>query len=91
MILQFTEPQQIENLYPLTLTRPAADLRCGILTVAEKWMHDLDVPANNTGFITRDYLQHPDARLTTLQKPIKIQSPCKSTEAPSPIPASLRK
>jgi UDP-N-acetylglucosamine diphosphorylase/glucosamine-1-phosphate N-acetyltransferase len=29
-------------------------------------MHDLDVPANNTGFITRDYLQHPDARFNNI-------------------------
>jgi UDP-N-acetylglucosamine diphosphorylase/glucosamine-1-phosphate N-acetyltransferase len=68
MILQFTEPQQIENLYPLTLTRPAADLRCGMLTVAEKWMHDLGVPANNTGFITREYLQHPDGRFNNIHE-----------------------
>jgi UDP-N-acetylglucosamine diphosphorylase/glucosamine-1-phosphate N-acetyltransferase len=68
MILQFTEPQQIENLYPLTLTRPAADLRCGMLTVAEKWMYDLGVPANNTGFITREYLQHPDGRFNNIHE-----------------------
>ena len=57
MILQFIEPENIANLYPLTLTRPAADLRCGILTIAEKWMHDLGVQQTETGFITRDYLQ----------------------------------
>lgn len=68
MILQYTEPQQIENLYPLTLTRPAADLRCGMLTVAEKWMHDLGAPANNTGFITREYLQHPDGRFNNIHE-----------------------
>ncbi|MFM6952171.1 MAG: putative sugar nucleotidyl transferase [Bacteroidota bacterium] len=57
MILQFIEPQTIENLYPLTLTRPAADLRCGLLTIAEKWAHDLGVSKTNCGFITRNYLQ----------------------------------
>jgi len=57
MILQFVEPENIANLYPLTLTRPAADLRCGILTIAEKWAHDLDVAKSEIGFITRDYLQ----------------------------------
>ena len=57
MILQFIEPENIANLYPLTLTRPAADLRCGMLTIAEKWMHDLGVESTETGFITRDYLQ----------------------------------
>lgn len=57
MILQFIEPQHIANLYPLTLTRPAADLRCGILTIAEKWIHDLGTDVSDVGFITRDYLQ----------------------------------
>jgi UDP-N-acetylglucosamine diphosphorylase/glucosamine-1-phosphate N-acetyltransferase len=57
MILQFTEPENIANLYPLTLTRPAADLRCGILTIAEKWAHDLGAAKTEVGFITRDYLQ----------------------------------
>lgn len=57
MILQFIEPQTIENLYPLTLTRPAADLRCGLLTIAEKWANDLGVSKSHCGFITRNYLQ----------------------------------
>ena len=57
MILQFVEPENIENLYPLTLTRPAADLRCGILTVAEKWMRDLSISSEDVGFITRNHLQ----------------------------------
>lgn len=66
MILQFIEPQHIANLYPLTLTRPAADLRCGILTIAEKWMHDLAIDASNVGFITRDYLQTNGSPYPTL-------------------------
>ena len=41
MNLSFFESKDIANLYPLALTRPAADLRCGILTVAEKWAWDL--------------------------------------------------
>ncbi|MFM1791903.1 MAG: hypothetical protein RLZZ252_257, partial [Bacteroidota bacterium] len=39
--IRFFESTHIANLYPLTLTRPAADLRCGILTIAEKWAMDL--------------------------------------------------
>jgi UDP-N-acetylglucosamine diphosphorylase/glucosamine-1-phosphate N-acetyltransferase len=39
-----------------------------MLTVAEKWMHDLGVPANNTGFITREYLQHPDGRFNNIHE-----------------------
>ena len=61
-LLQFVEPSQIENLYPLTITRPAADLRCGILTIAEKWMHDLGIEQENTGFLTREHLNHPQSR-----------------------------
>jgi UDP-N-acetylglucosamine diphosphorylase/glucosamine-1-phosphate N-acetyltransferase len=31
------DDQEVSHLYPFTLTRPAALIRCGILTVAEKW------------------------------------------------------
>ena len=30
-----------DNLLPLTFTRPASQLRIGIMTIAEKWEHDL--------------------------------------------------
>lgn len=40
-------------LYPLTLTRPVADLRVGILTIAEKWGKWLEAPFS---FLTPDYL-----------------------------------
>src|SRR5690606_38162857 len=40
-------------LYPLTLTRPVADLRVGILTIAEKWGKWLDAPFS---YLTPDYL-----------------------------------
>ena len=48
MIIRFFESTHIANLYPLTLTRPAADLRCGILTIAEKW--SMDLSATDYGF-----------------------------------------
>lgn len=57
MIVQFIEPEKIKDLYPLTLTRPAADLRCGILTIAEKWAIDLHIKRNQWGFITQHHLQ----------------------------------
>jgi hypothetical protein len=60
-LLQFVEPSQIENLYPLTITRPAADLRCGILTIAEKWMRDLGIEQEQAGFLTREHLNHPQS------------------------------
>lgn len=41
------------SLRPLTFTRPVADLRVGILTIAEKWSKYLDMPF---GYQTQDYL-----------------------------------
>ncbi|MBB6501864.1 GlmU family protein [Pedobacter cryoconitis] len=41
------------SLRPLTFTRPVADLRLGILTIAEKWEK---YSANQTGFCTAGYL-----------------------------------
>ena len=35
------DDSQTEHLSPFTLTRAAADIRCGILTIAEKWAHHL--------------------------------------------------
>src|SRR5690606_4217818 len=40
--------------YPLALTRPVADLRVGILTIAEKWAKWVDAPYS---FLSEDYLQ----------------------------------
>ncbi|MFM7327828.1 MAG: putative sugar nucleotidyl transferase, partial [Bacteroidota bacterium] len=36
-IILFDSPVVRLNLLPLTFTRPVAALRCGILTIAEKW------------------------------------------------------
>lgn len=55
MILSFFDDEKVENLYPLTLTRPAADLRCGILTIAEKWSKRLHTSVY--GYETSNYLQ----------------------------------
>ncbi|WP_406827176.1 putative sugar nucleotidyl transferase [Pedobacter sp. KACC 23697] len=41
------------SLRPLTFTRPVADLRIGILTIAEKWAKYLNA---DFGFHTQDYL-----------------------------------
>jgi UDP-N-acetylglucosamine diphosphorylase/glucosamine-1-phosphate N-acetyltransferase len=41
------------QLLPFTYTRPVADIRCGILTLREKWEHFL---GNTTSSITEDYL-----------------------------------
>ncbi len=44
-----------EQLYPFTRTRAAADLRCGILTLRERWEKLLTV--ERTGTLTAEYLQ----------------------------------
>lgn len=53
MIL-FDTPKYREFLKPLTLTRPVAGLRCGILTVREKWEQRLE---RETSFLTEAYLR----------------------------------
>lgn len=40
---------------PLTLTRPLAELRCGLFTNAERWKHLL--PNSKIGYQTENYLQ----------------------------------
>lgn len=43
-----------DNLLPLTFTRPLSELRVGILTIAEKWEHDLECKSTP---LTREYLR----------------------------------
>jgi len=54
MQINFFDDDQTEHLFPLTLTRPTADLRCGIHTLAEKWCAILKPSA--WGYETREYL-----------------------------------
>lgn len=42
-----------EHLLPLTYTRPTSEIRCGILTVKEKWQLHLDA---RVSYITQEYL-----------------------------------
>ena len=55
MVIRFFEDPNDTNLFPLTSTRPAAALRIGIVTIAEKWM--LELGANSCAYETKDYLQ----------------------------------
>src|SRR6188768_1029474 len=41
------------SLLPFTFTRPAAEIRIGILTIREKWEHVLGQPMS---FLTQEYL-----------------------------------
>ena len=54
-VLLFDDPAIRPHLLPLTFTRPVAALRCGILTLAEKWQRRLRAPT--VGYLTQPYLQ----------------------------------
>lgn len=51
----FFDDEQVNHLKPFVLTRPAALIRCGILTLAEKWSHHSNIHSHT--FITHGYLQ----------------------------------
>ena len=54
-VLLFDDPAIRPHLLPFTFTRPVAALRCGILTLAEKWQRHLAAPT--VGYLTQPYLQ----------------------------------
>jgi len=54
-LLLFDDPAIRPHLLPLTFTRPVGALRCGILTIAEKWQRRLGSPT--VGYLTERYLQ----------------------------------
>jgi len=54
-VLLFDDPAIRPHLLPFTFTRPVAALRCGILTLAEKWQHRLGTAA--VGYLTQPHLQ----------------------------------
>ncbi|WP_018476946.1 GlmU family protein [Pontibacter roseus] len=65
-IILFDEPTIRQSLLPLTFTRPVAQVRVGILTIAEKWQQ---YAGAHTSFLTQPYLQQkfpaqfePDSR-----------------------------
>ena len=54
MALILFDDHSWDNLLPLTFTRPASALRIGILTIAEKWEHELQMKSTP---LTKEYLQ----------------------------------
>ena len=54
-LLLFDDPDIRPHLLPFTFTRPVAALRCGILTLAEKWQRHMGTPT--VGYLTQPYLQ----------------------------------
>lgn len=52
-LILFDNPTIRQNLLPFTFTRPVAQIRCGIFTIAEKWEKHLQVQAR---YSTEAYL-----------------------------------
>jgi UDP-N-acetylglucosamine diphosphorylase / glucose-1-phosphate thymidylyltransferase / UDP-N-acetylgalactosamine diphosphorylase / glucosamine-1-phosphate N-acetyltransferase / galactosamine-1-phosphate N-acetyltransferase len=49
--LSFVDGSFTDDFFPFSLTRSVADIRCGILTIREKWIHYLkDIPTLPLGF-----------------------------------------
>lgn len=48
------DDERFHHFLPLTHSRPVSELRCGIYTMREKWMHILGLPIH---YITQEYLQ----------------------------------
>lgn len=55
MQIVFSDAQYWEDFLPLTFTRPVAEMRCGILTFAERWKKLLGV--DEIAYLTENYLQ----------------------------------
>ncbi len=66
MQLVFSDAQYWTDFLPLSFTRPMAEMRCGILTFAERWKKLLET--EDCTYITEDFLQQK------FQEPRKIQS-----------------
>ena len=48
------DDERFEELKPFTYTRPVSEIRCGILTLAQKWEHVTGLKPN---YHTRTFLQ----------------------------------
>lgn len=63
-IILFDDPAIRQNLLPLTFTRPVAEIRVGILTIAEKWQKHLGATPS---YLTQPYLQQKFSQQTSAQ------------------------
>ncbi len=66
MQLVFSDARFWQDFLPLTFTRPVAELRCGILTFAERWQKLLGF--TEVAYLTEDYLQQK------FREPLKEES-----------------
>ncbi|NJM26496.1 MAG: glucose-1-phosphate thymidylyltransferase, partial [Bacteroidia bacterium] len=53
-LVLFDDPLIRPHLLPFTYTRPVANIRCGILTLNEKWEKYLGL---SSSYLTQDYLR----------------------------------
>jgi len=53
--LLFWDKNNIKDFFPLTFTRPSAELRAGILTFSERWQRLLGI--THVSYLTTDYLR----------------------------------
>ena len=53
--LLFWDKNNIKDFFPLTFTRPSAELRAGILTFSERWQRILGI--TQVSYLTTDYLR----------------------------------
>ena len=54
-VIIFDEKAVRDNLLPITYTRPVCEIRVGILTIIDKWRHEL--PDCSFSYLTEPYLQ----------------------------------
>lgn len=63
MQVNFFDDKLRTDLFPLTLTRPAAELKCGILTISQKWQHALQL--ESWGYKSANYLSETFKEIKT--------------------------
>ena len=68
--LLFEDKNIIKDFFPLTFTRPSAELRAGILTFAERWQRLLGV--EKIAYNTADYLSGKYPKSNTLEGTLSI-------------------
>ncbi|WP_316767811.1 putative sugar nucleotidyl transferase [Pedobacter frigiditerrae] len=84
MAINLFDDTSWRSLRPLTFTRPVADLRVGILTIAEKWAKQLNT---DFGFQTQDYLS---AKFTAKQADLFINGAICPNEALIDVVSNLK-
>jgi UDP-N-acetylglucosamine diphosphorylase/glucosamine-1-phosphate N-acetyltransferase len=77
-IVLFDDPTLRANLLPLTYTRPVAEIRIGIMTIAEKWRF---LSKELVSYLTEEYLQAKFGQLVSQENNVYINGAVCPTEA----------